>query len=265
MVIDIINNKKGQYLFNCQYWSDFGDENERFFIGSLQSFGFLTIHDIALKYNYSAFIRPMNMLEKMIGGFKHKQCAISSEDVWCLSALLTSRSSSSKVPVYIKRLFRNFTNNINRIEIDLNVMSCHKKEAKKGSYGYKLFKPIFFISSMNGSAETIDFTKLLTVFTKKVETVIIFNRRYHSWDKSISLDALFISSMISAIKVINKSVSLRASFKEFIIMNPAESITDFIKKNESLFLSNQWTLKKKPYKHIRRGAVCDETLFIEPL
>ena len=36
LVIDIRNTRAAIPMFDCQFWSDYTEENERFFIGSLQ-------------------------------------------------------------------------------------------------------------------------------------------------------------------------------------------------------------------------------------
>eukprot|EP01084_Bolivina_argentea_P262051 443058_1 len=72
LVVDIRNNNKGIYLFDCSFFSDYTEEQERFFIGGLKKFKFLTIHHIRPKQNYSAFIRPISILAAMFGGFKYQ-------------------------------------------------------------------------------------------------------------------------------------------------------------------------------------------------
>lgn len=118
MVIDIINDKAATPLFNCRFWSDFTDENERFFIGSLIHFDFVTIHHISVQKDYAVFIRPMNILANMIMGFPFNQSAIKSIDVSIVSLLILdyiSDSFSSEVAVYIHRFFGNFAQNVNKV------------------------------------------------------------------------------------------------------------------------------------------------------
>ena len=54
MVIDIRQKTNGSggciSLFNCAYWSDYTDENERLFLGNLAKFYFKSIHYVKTLY-----------------------------------------------------------------------------------------------------------------------------------------------------------------------------------------------------------------------
>ncbi len=124
MVVDIRNDKRGQYVFHFQSWSDYPEENEYFFIGSIQIFTFITIHHISLKLNYQAFIEPIDMFGTMMRGYPYNVHAIRNVDVKCLSVLmgneLNENISSGKreqITIYILQFFKNFVNNIQKVEI----------------------------------------------------------------------------------------------------------------------------------------------------
>merc|ERR1712228_772957 len=87
MVIDILNDKVATPLFDCSFWSDFTNENERLFIGSLQPFTFETIHYLPLNENYEIFIRVIGILMEMIDGFAYQISAIKRKDFKTLSIL----------------------------------------------------------------------------------------------------------------------------------------------------------------------------------
>ena len=255
MVVDIKNDQKGHFLFNCQPWSCYTEENERFFIGSFQTFEFLSIHHIGLLQDYQNFIRPMAMFNKMIKGYKFKTYAVRAVDVSCLKRLLESKSD---IPIYIKRLFQNFLNNTKKIEINMQEMNKHKEGANSNSYGYRLFKPLFFLASTasSQSLEIIHLTKILNLFKHKLKNIEIYNiqRAIDGFKPSISLNNLFMEEIIASIELINESVSLQSVFKEFIIVEPKESITNFINKQQALFNKYGWTLKKTKYEHPRRRS-----------
>eukprot|EP01083_Nonionella_stella_P138499 421452_1 len=69
IVIDIRRGAGATPFFNCVWWSDYSNENERFLLGGLTGFTFLTIRNIPDKKNYSNFIAPMTMFNKMITGY----------------------------------------------------------------------------------------------------------------------------------------------------------------------------------------------------
>lgn len=55
--------------FNCPFWSDFADEDEKLFIGGLQDFIFETIRNIKTKQNYRVYVQVISMFHNMIRGF----------------------------------------------------------------------------------------------------------------------------------------------------------------------------------------------------
>eukprot|EP01084_Bolivina_argentea_P111184 198461_1 len=58
IVIDIQRTESGTMFFDCNPWSDFTNEDERFFIGGLILFNFVTIRDIKNTLNYEKYIKP---------------------------------------------------------------------------------------------------------------------------------------------------------------------------------------------------------------
>jgi len=267
MVVDIKNTKGGQMLFNCEPWSCYTEEYERLFIGGIQPFTFLTIHDIPKLQDYELLIRPMAMLSKMVRGWPNDFYLVSSSDVEFLEKLIESvlfpdipLMIGQKTADYIQRLFRNLVNNIHKIEINIFMMNIHKEYAKQNFYGYKNFKSIFF-----GSSETINFTKIIKVFLYKLESFEVYNEAYGAFKPSISLNNSFIEEIMASIQTINESVSLRSSFKEFVIVEPKQSITDFMQQQQALFNEHGWTLKKTKYHHVPRNATSNNALSIAPL
>ena len=88
LVVDIRKDVSSTSLFNCQFWSDFTEENERFFLGSLQGFVFKSIHSVSTKQNFEPFVRVIDILRWMIDGYPYHFGAVSSSDVLCLSRLM---------------------------------------------------------------------------------------------------------------------------------------------------------------------------------
>ena len=61
LVVEIQGRGGVNSFFDCPYWSDFTDEDEKLFIGGLQEFGFGTIRNIQTKMNYAVFVQAMAM------------------------------------------------------------------------------------------------------------------------------------------------------------------------------------------------------------
>ncbi len=228
MVVDIINVKAGYSLWNCAPWSDYPDEREILFLGTLQDFYFKTIHDIPLQLNYEDFIRPISMLSVMIRGYPYSQCPISRSDVLCIGKyidlILETYIKIPKIPTYMVQLFKNIVNNIYNVEINMGEMNCHDEYASQSSFGYLLFKPLFI---SNGS---IQFNKFVKLFKNKLQNIIAYNCRSgrEGFKPSIELNDEFMKSTISTIEAINGSIKLQDTFKQIIIINPTNDIDIFI-------------------------------------
>lgn len=275
LVVDIWNSGTGIYLFDCSFFSDYTEENERLFIGGLQVFYFISIHHIRLKEDYKAFIRPMIILSNMFIGFPFEISAVKPIDVTCLSLLilnylsLSFSSKMSKIPVYISTFFANFVNNIEEIEINMYNINNHLEDKQYKQFGYKLLKPLFFISNGNflSKKETVNFSKLLQIFKRKLKTIMVYNIRSvrEGWKQSIYLNGLFVTEILNAISIIKKSVILSSIFERFLIIEPYNNIKNFIKKNQNKFGKVGWNLNCIQYKHPKRGKICHNCLEIAPI
>ena len=272
MVVDIRNTKTDTRLFNCSFFSDFTDEKERLFIGGMGAFEFLSIHYLSLKEDYANFIRGINILARLLTGYPYEISLIESIDIECIELLIKNNQktwmsvySSQNIPTYIQSFFDNFVNNIIDIQIEMTVMNCHNEYAKYNQFGYKLLKNIFFVGIGNKSEETIDFPKILNIFNTKLQTIIIFNMPGRAFEPSIYLNELFIDRIIKGIKIINGSLALKQTFDEFLIIEPQNSISEFINKYETLFKQNGFILSKITYKHPKRNSISNETLSIKKL
>eukprot|EP01084_Bolivina_argentea_P301016 519197_1 len=123
LVVDIINDKMGQFLWDCTYWSDFPEESEILFLGSLFLFEFRSIHDIAAKLDYENLIRPISMFGRMIRGYPYQQCEIKKQDMLCLreyiSIVLNEGFVKRTIGTYCMRLFENWINQVYNVEINM--------------------------------------------------------------------------------------------------------------------------------------------------
>eukprot|EP01084_Bolivina_argentea_P000670 1233_1 len=222
-----------------------------FFIGGLQDFEFLTIHNLSTKENYESFIRPMNMFEEMIVGYPYAIHAIRDIDVECLSVLISNEMNKNifnpkckNIPPYILKLFNNFTNNIHKIQINMESMSYHLEYAQEEDWGYLLLKPLFFVLDNDKNLETINFGKLVKIFTNKLQKIIIFNE-VDGFEESIYLNDLFLREIISGIEIINNSGLQFSAITQLIFIQNKQCIYVFgetgYKLYKYLIKHKQWS------------------------
>ena len=122
LVVDILREEISLPLVDCSFWSDFTEEDERFFIGSLQTFTFKTIHHLSLKQNYAKYIRAIGILMKMIRGYPYRVSAIKEKDVTVLSDLTSEQITQSRkqdIPLYVHHLFKYIAQNVKKVEMNL--------------------------------------------------------------------------------------------------------------------------------------------------
>merc|ERR1712228_794992 len=170
MVIDILKEKGSIPLFDCSFWSDFTNENERFFIGSLQHFTFETIHYLPLKENYEIFIRVIGILMKMITGYPYLISAIKQSDFNILSVLISDHindTHSEKIPFYVHNLFKHIVQNVNKIHLNVRHMDRHVFGSRNHQFGYQKLKSLFFID------DQINYIKYLITNCSKLSFFII--------------------------------------------------------------------------------------------
>merc|ERR1712228_149765 len=244
-------------------WSDFTNENERLFIGSLQPFTFETIHYLPLNEDYEIFIRVIGILMVMIRGWPYTISAIKQKNFNNLSVLISDHindKKSDKIPFYVHNLFKHIVQNVNKIHLNMAEMNCHDEYAKNGCFGYQKLKPLFFVD------DQVNYAKLCQIFDNKLQQIVIFNNGYGKFVESIHLNFPFLKQILFGIYTINKNVALKSVFNEILIVNPFEDINQFIANNQALFVDNGWKLKKTNYQDIqRKGAKSDNALSIIPM
>ena len=270
IVVDIRNSKSGLHLFEAVLWSDYDEESEYFFIGGLQHCFFLTIHNIPKKKDYKSYIGPITMFAEMIRGYSFSQRGITKFDAKILDRLITdnlSDAATTKTPVYIRKLFANFTNNVQRVVI--NMTTINTGQFNKRFCGYLLFKDVFF-TNIGTENEYIRLSLLLQLFDRSLESIVILNvATVSNYKPSINLNPGFASTLLSGCKMINsnpqlKNTASKKQFKSIIIAKPRNSITQFITAHQLQFEAIGWTLEMNEYIHPRRGR-CSEALHVSPL
>ena len=64
-------------------------------------------------------------------------------------------------------------------------------------------------------------------------------------NESMALDEAFLTEILSSIKLLNERAS--GKFKEFVIVHPSASISEFITLNQQQFNEVGWDLVQKSY------------------
>ena len=76
-------------------WSDYPEEREYFFIGGLQRFHFVAIHNVVEQADYGPFVEAMDILREMVSGWHIRQKEITKTNVQVLLSLIISLSVNS--------------------------------------------------------------------------------------------------------------------------------------------------------------------------
>ena len=285
IVIDIKRTPSGTMFFDCNYWSDFQNEDERFFIGGLVLFNFVTIRDVKHSKDFQKYIKPLTMLDMMIQGFPYSSEKLKKEDRAYLKLMIDQeiqqtleRGLITEIPDYCLKLWHNFLCKVEDIIINIFWMGIIETEYKVTSiqytgkmYGYDIFRPIFFIYDDEEILMTnfdIEGTLNLKIFCQmftNLKTITIFNAPGGTYNDSIKLDELMVNEIFNTFEIINESKSLSLSFQEIRIVQPLGSNVDgFIQENKEMFHQNGLGLDKIRYKNVRKVS-CDETLSIRRL
>ena len=107
------------------------------------------------KENYQSWVKPICILARMFTGFPFTMSRVKTIDLEALSLLILNSISSSttseisQIPIYISKLFINFVNNVEQIEVNTLLMNLSNEYAQHKQFCYKLLKPLFFLVNEN--------------------------------------------------------------------------------------------------------------------
>merc|ERR1712039_1030502 len=108
-------------------------------------------------------------------------------------------------------------------------MEFHDELTKDNRYGYKLLKPLFFVDDM------INFSKLFQICHRDLQQIVIYRTEF---SPSIRFNDAFLEQILCGILEINENIALKSVFKQILIVNPFDSVDDFIDDNQELFGCN---------------------------
>ena len=209
--------------------------------------------------DYESWIKTIATFDTMITGYPYNYGAIKDSDTKRLNMLLSDNES---VPDYIVRLWRNITNKVQKVEINMEEMNCHDKYAWESAYGYLSWRDIFFDS--NGSIKL----SLLSKTCRNINNIIIYNiqNAQQGYTPSINLNDSLISELVSFLNYMNDNY-LKEQFESLVIINPKiDDLNSFINdNNDNLINKFGWNLNIAPYHDPKRNAKSDKSLFISPI
>eukprot|EP01084_Bolivina_argentea_P002696 4984_1 len=105
IVLDIMNISSAATFMNANYWTCFGNENERLFIGGLDFLKFSTIRNIPNKQNFKPLIKVINILHHMVHGYPLQNVKPTSSDVNKLNRLIDGEIRG----VYLQKPYKHHT------------------------------------------------------------------------------------------------------------------------------------------------------------
>ena len=183
------------------------------------------------------------MFATMIRGYKFEmnERAITKFDAKILDRLITDNLSDSvntRIPVYVRRLFANFTNNLQRVEMNMRMMNDYKE--KKG-FRYGPMRHLF-IADYDTEKESLDVSLFARLFNRLMQTIVVYNNLglKRPFDPSIELNSESVTSLLSGCQTISSNAILKKEFQSIIILNPKASIPQFIIDRQSDFESIGW-------------------------
>lgn len=252
VVLDIKNTNANQPFFNCNFFSSYTAEDEKLFLSTEDPLTVINIHNIPLKIHYKNMVKLIAAFHKMTSGWKFEAYgAPTTKDVSTLAKMIASEiakeytsspySSMNKIPKYISYCFHQLIKSRTHIEINIREMlrdkGKRKGKKKKASYGYSKFESIFL---MGNSLKYGIFVKLL--YNLKEMEVYYLHNSNTGFEPSLSLDDEFVAEIISSIIYVNQTVG--CLFNKLMIIEPKDSIQDFINKYQTRFREYDWNLKK---------------------
>ena len=209
----------------------------------------------------------MTMLQEMVSGFSYEIGAITAVNVEAMKLLISnclSRTTScSRTGVYINKLFRNLTNNVQRVEINLFEISRHDEAAKHSQFGYRLFKPLFF-TDCGTNEEVIDFSLLFRLFCNKLESVVISKIPAYDFRPSVPLNGAFARSLLKGLETVSSSHRLSSTLREIVVIEPVDAVGPFIEQNHGLLEQKGFKMERGSYVHNKRGCESKNCLIITP-
>ena len=268
IVLDIkVHHDTGTHFWNCNYWSSFINENERFLIGGMDKIEFTTIRDIVNSLNYQLPIKVMTILTHMVQGYQLLGIAPSAKDVSTLSRIIDAISDEKKrasIPTYVYDLFIHFFQKQENMLINWNDWTHHKiqyvEAFKFYGYGYKKFHK-YFVNSTDSDNLVLKYSIFVGIMPNLSTFTLFDATEPGKLNKSISLTSKFADELKTCISILD-NVSF-SPFKHFQFVEPNGNIKEFINAHENGFKTKGWELCHVPYQYIPFNLNTNHSLLVK--
>ena len=109
-MVEFIGKGSALSFFDCPFWSDFADEDEKLFIGGLQLITFGSIRNIKTRRNYGVYVKAISMFHMMTQGWTwtKRRGVIEEKHIRAMDRLIEAeiaqkavKGESSVVPDYV--------------------------------------------------------------------------------------------------------------------------------------------------------------------
>lgn len=257
LVVEFRGKVSANSFFDCPFWSDFADEDEKLFIGGAVGFAFATIRNIKTRQNYGVYIKAISMFHMIVQGYpwNAERGIIGKKYRAALNRLIEAEiaqkivlGESSMVPDYVLFLWHNLVAQVKHCEICWFLMIENELNIGFPALSYKPLTPLFCNENMTAP----DFG-VFTTLLPNMETMSVYMDP--EFKKSISLTPLTVSNLLD-------SLSTHSKIEKIDIVNATCDITEFVTLNKEQFEAIGWSLSRKMFKHRLYGE-CESNLCIE--
>ena len=256
IVLDIKVGNDATCFWNCNYWSTYVNENERFLIGGKDFLYFTTIRDVPRCLNYESAINVMTIFNEMVVGHQLGGIVPSSADVALLGHIIDAVSFPSdkmqrkSISAYVYQLFIHFLQKQEDVLINWDDWKKHKMEYVKHlnfhGYGYKKFQK-YFVDDIDSNNSVLKYSIFIGIMPNIHTFTVIDMPKIGALNYSISLTKNLVVELMKCIEILNK-LSF-TSFEHFRFVKPNGNIKNFIDEYQNEFESKGCKLCHESYQY----------------
>ena len=268
IVLSLRNTNFAHPFFDGNFWSCFQNEDEKLFLGGFTPFTFNCIRNIPKSQKFSKSTKIINILREMLLGYPLPGIKPVPSDVSRMSLMIKAELDAvylddpytGKLPLYTVHLFHQFLCSKTEIVINWKWMDMdfwyHDPGLGCNVYGFKKCRNLFVSENGSGSLQMSSLVNLC----ENIKSMVVMSQPGMEYIPSIALDDGFLTEILSSIKSLNDRGNRK--FKEFVIVKPSDSISEFIKLNQQRFSKMGWTLKEEKYAVPGRAGKATKSLWI---
>ena len=282
-------------FFDANYWSCFQSEDEKLFLGGITSFRFDCIWNVPKSQKFEIHLQVIAILRYILNGTPLVGIKPAADHVSTmkkmikaeLDAVYLEEPYTGKLPLYPVTLFHWFVSQKTEIVIRWNTISMYTNEEIKWRVndgmdgnqlkdvnldivkdinldfgGLQIFRELFV--SENGTLRMSHILNLCENAKSMVVMAFTHKSSYEStklgYNESIALDDAFLTEILSSIQSLNERAN--GKFKEFVIVYPSGSISEFMNLHQKRFNEMGWNLEQKSYSHTDLPGEVPNSLWI---